>query len=70
MIPGMSLEISEDKKQVEFNKPITDCAHLIDLPSVKNVFDHKMKGNDISHPKAGIKTLTVFYYRNGLSNML
>jgi hypothetical protein len=70
MISGMSLKINEDKKQVEFNKPITDCAHLIDLPVVKNVFDHKVKGNDINHPKAGIKILSVFYYKNGLSNLL
>jgi hypothetical protein len=70
MTPGMSLKINEGKKQVDFNKPITDCAHLIDLPPVKNVFDHKVKGNDINHAKAGIKILTVFYYRNGLSNML
>lgn len=67
----MSLEINEDQYEVKFSaKTIIDCAHLIDLPPVKNTFDQKEKGNDIIKPKAGIKILTAFYHKNGLSKLL
>lgn len=52
------------------DQPITDSSHLIDLPPVKNIFDQKVKGNNVNHPKAGIRTLTVFFHKNGLSNLL
>jgi len=67
----MSLEINEDQNEVRFNaKAIIDCAHLIDLPPVKNTFDQKEKGKNIRSPKVGIKILTAFYHKNGLSNLL
>jgi hypothetical protein len=67
----MSFKINENKKQIKFvSQTITDCTHLIDLPAAQNIFDQKQKGNDVSHPKAEIKILTVFYYKNGLSNLL
>jgi len=67
----MSFKINENRNQVSFDsKPITDSSHLIDQPAVKNIFDQKQKGNDVSRPKAGIKILSVFYHKNGLSNLL
>lgn len=67
----MSFKVNENQNQgmVEC-KPITDCAHLIDLPPVAHVFDHKVVGQDLEHPKAGIKVLTAFYHKNGLANLL
>ncbi|GGH07247.1 MULTISPECIES: hypothetical protein [Pedobacter] len=61
---------NESKDQVAVNLPITDSRHLIDLPPVQNIFDQKVKGDSIIHPKAGIRTLTVFFNKNGLANLL
>ncbi|RBQ11363.1 hypothetical protein [Pedobacter miscanthi] len=61
---------SESKNQATVNQPITDCTHLIDLPPVKSIFDQKVKGTEVSHPKAGIKPLTVFFHKNGLAKLL
>jgi hypothetical protein len=67
----MNFEINEGKNQLKvFSQTITDCTHLIDLPVAQNTFDQKQKGNDVSHPKAEIKILSVFYHKNGLSNLL
>jgi hypothetical protein len=67
----MSLKINEGKNQIKLvSQTITDCTHLIDLPAFKNIFNQKQKGNDVSHPKAEIKILTVFNHKNGLSNLL
>ncbi|MBB6238066.1 hypothetical protein HDC90_002694 [Pedobacter sp. AK013] len=61
---------NESKNTIMVDQPITDSSHLIDLPPVKNIFDQKVKGNNVNHPKAGIRTLTVFFHKNGLSNLL
>ncbi|QNR86162.1 hypothetical protein H9N25_07055 [Pedobacter riviphilus] len=61
---------NECKNAIAVDQPITDSAHLIDLLPVKSVFDQKVKGNNLNHPKAGISTLTVFFHKNGLSNLL
>ncbi|WP_293309556.1 hypothetical protein [Pedobacter sp. UBA5917] len=61
---------NESKNPVTVGQPITDCTHLIDLPPVKSVFDQKVKGSDVNHPKASIRTLTVFFHKNGLANLL
>ncbi|SDG65530.1 hypothetical protein SAMN05421827_10947 [Pedobacter terrae] len=61
---------NESKHAVTVNQPITDYSHLIDLAPVKSVLDQKVKGNDLSHPKAGFRTLTTFFNKNGLSNLL
>ncbi|MBO9674658.1 MAG: hypothetical protein J7577_14520 [Sphingobacteriaceae bacterium] len=61
---------NESKDPLTVDLPITDCKHLIDLPPVKSIFDQKINGNSVNHPKAGIRTLTVFFHKNGLSNLL
>lgn len=66
----MDCKSNESKKPVTVDQPITDCTHLIDLPPVTSVFDQKERGNDVNHPKAGIKTLTAFLYKNGLAKLL
>ncbi len=66
----MDYKNNESKNPVTVDHPITDCTHLIDLPPVKSVFDQKVKGNNVNHPKAGIKNLTVFFHKNGLANLL
>ncbi|MGN7989645.1 hypothetical protein ACTJKC_20030 [Pedobacter sp. 22226] len=66
----MDYKINKNEKSEAVNEIITDCTHLIDLPPVENVFDQKVKGNSVNHPKAGIKTLTVFFHKNGLANLL
>lgn len=58
------------QSKVKHEKPITDCAHLIDLPATKSVFNHKVKGNAVTNPKACIRVLSVFYPKNGLINLL
>lgn len=57
-------------EKVNYEKPITDCAHLIDLPATNAVFNHKVKGNAVTNPKAGIRLLSAFYPKNGLINLL
>ncbi|WP_025146673.1 hypothetical protein [Pedobacter jeongneungensis] len=66
----MDYKINKNEKPAAVDQPITDCTHLIDLPPVKSVFDQKVKGNSINHPKAGIRTLTAFFHKNGLANLL
>jgi len=61
---------NESKNTLTVEQTITDSSHLIDLPPVKNIFDQKLKGNNVNHPKAGIRTLTAFFNKNGLSNLL
>jgi len=61
---------NESKTVVTVDQTITDHSHLIDLPPVNSVLDQKVKGNDLSHPKAGFRTLTAFFNKNGLSNLL
>ncbi|MGQ7855596.1 hypothetical protein ACUN24_15295 [Pedobacter sp. WC2501] len=61
---------NERKNPVAVGQAITDSSHLIDLQPVKSIFDKKLKGNNINHPKAGIRTLTAFFHKNGLSNLL
>ncbi len=56
--------------KISLEKPITDCAHLIDLPASKATFNQKVKGNTITNPKACIRVLTVLYPKNGLMNLL
>ncbi|WP_316827061.1 hypothetical protein [Pedobacter miscanthi] len=66
----MDYNINENKKQTVIEHPIADCTHLIDLPAVTTVFNHKVKENSINHPKACIKILTAFFNKNGLANLL
>ncbi|QDW24527.1 hypothetical protein [Pedobacter sp. KBS0701] len=67
----MDYEINENRNLVKTDDhTITDCSHLIDLAPVKNVFDGKVKGTNINHPKACIKILTTFSNKNGLANLL
>ncbi len=61
---------NESKNAVTVDQPITDYMHLIDLPSIKSVLDQKVKGNNLSHPKAGFRTLTACSNKNGLSNLI
>lgn len=61
---------NESKNALTVDQPITDYSHLIDLEPVKSVLDQKVKGNDLSHPKAGFRILTAFSNKNGLSNLL
>ncbi|QXU43223.1 hypothetical protein [Pedobacter sp. D749] len=61
---------NESKNPVTVEQAITDSSHLIDLPPVKSIFDQKVKGNNVNHPKAGIRTLTAFFNKNGLANLL
>ncbi|WP_406826550.1 hypothetical protein [Pedobacter sp. KACC 23697] len=61
---------NEIKNAVTVDQPITQYSHLSDLPPVKSVLDQKVKGNNLSHPKAGIRTLTAFFHKNGLSKLL
>lgn len=67
----MDYKINENRNLIKTEKfPITDCSHLIDLAPVKSVFDDKVKGDNINHPKACIKILTAFSNKNGLSSLL
>ena len=67
----MDYKIKENRNQVKTDdSAITDCSHLIDLAPVKSVFDDKVKGDNINHPKACIKILTAFSNKNGLANLL
>ena len=61
---------NESRNPVIVDQSITDSSHLIDLPAVKSIFDQKVKGNSVNHPKAGIRTLTAFFHKNGLANLL
>ncbi|WP_412468509.1 hypothetical protein [Pedobacter sp. KLB.chiD] len=61
---------NENKNAVMVDQPITDYTHLIDLPPVKGVLDQKVKGSHLNHPKAEFRNLTVFFHKNGLSNLL
>lgn len=61
---------NEIKNAVTVDQPIIQYSHLSDLPPVKSVLDQKVKGNNLSHPKAGIRTLTAFFHKNGLSKLL
>ncbi|WP_145855404.1 hypothetical protein [Pedobacter suwonensis] len=61
---------NESKNTVAVEQTITEYTHLIDLPAVKGVLNRKIKGNNLSHPNAGIRTLSVFFHKNGLSNLL
>jgi hypothetical protein len=56
--------------KIKYEKPIIDCAHLIDLPSTRAVFNDKVKENAVTNPKACIRILSVFYPKNGLINLL
>lgn len=62
---------STQKPGVTSNQPITDCNHLIDLPSAENPFPNKdgifSKNNQ---PKGEIKLLSKFFPKNGLYNLL
>lgn len=59
-----------ESREEQINNPITDCAHLIDLPPADDTFNQKMQGNPIQNPKACISVLTKFYPKNGLANLL
>ncbi|MEH3114842.1 hypothetical protein [Pedobacter terrae] len=61
---------SESENAVMVVQTITDYTHLIDLPPVKSVLDQKVKANNLSHPKAGIRTLSAFFHKNGLAGLL
>ncbi|RLJ80664.1 hypothetical protein [Pedobacter alluvionis] len=61
---------NQGKNPVTVGQSNTESSHLIDLQPVKSIFDQKAKGNNINHPKAGIRTLTAFFNKNGLSNLL
>ncbi|WP_316804163.1 hypothetical protein [Pedobacter nototheniae] len=64
---------STKKAGVQINgiQPITDCNHLIDLPSTEDIFSSKdgifSKNNQ---PKGEIKLLSKFFPKNGLYNLL
>lgn len=60
----------ESKNMAVIDQAITDYSHLIDLPPVKSFLDQKVKGNNLSHPKACIRTLSAFFHKNGLAHLL
>jgi len=64
------MDKNQSKNQITVNQAITHSSALVDLPPVKSIFDQKAKGNDVNHPKAGIRTLTALFHKNGLSNLL
>jgi len=67
----MNSDVNGKKSREEnLTNPIIDCAHLIDLPPTSESFNTKTKGNSVKNPKAGISILTVYYPKNGLSNLL
>lgn len=61
---------NESKNALTVDQPITNHTHLVDLQPVKSVLDQKVKGNNLSHPKAGFRILTTFFNKNGLSSLL
>jgi hypothetical protein len=61
---------NENRNSITDDQPATHHPHLIDIPPVKSALNQKTKGNNLSHPKAGIRTLTAFFHKNGMSNLL
>jgi len=55
--------------KTKYEMRIKACAHLIDLPATKAVFNHNVKENAVTNPKASIRVLSIFQPKNGLINL-